>query len=153
MVMGIGEVDKTLAAERDPSAVIDRLVKAINDHDLEAMVACFDDGYVNETPIHPKRGFRGNDQVRQNWTQIFGAVPELRARVLRTAVDGNTVWTEWHMSGTQQDGAAFEMAGVTILGVAGDTIASARFYLEPVERTSGDVNAAVKQLLSEEEAP
>ena len=117
------------------------------------MVACFDEGYVNETPIHPKRGFRGSDQVRKNWTQILAAVPHLRAQLLRTAVDGDTVWTEWHMSGPQQDGAAFEMAGVVILGVPGATIASARFYLEPVEQTTGDVNAAVRQLLSEEEVP
>lgn len=138
-----------MTTKLDPLAVIGRLLTAINDHDLEEMVACFDEGYVNETPIHPKRGFRGNDQVRRNWTWIFGAVPDLRAQLLRTSVDGETVWTEWHMSGTQQDGTAFEMAGVMILRVADSTIASSRFYLEPVELTSGDVNAAVGQLLSE----
>jgi ketosteroid isomerase-like protein len=141
-----------VAAKLNPLAVIGRLLTAINDHDLKTMVACFDEGYVNETPIHPKRGFRGNDQVRRNWTQIFGAVPDLRAQLLRTAVDGDTVWTEWHMSGTQVDGTVFEMAGVVILGIADATIASARFYLEPVEVTSGDVNAAVGQLLSEKGA-
>lgn len=129
--------------------MIDRLVRAINDHDLDAMVACFDESYVNETPAHPYRGFRGNEQVRLNWTQILAAVPDLRAQLLRTAVEGDTVWTEWAMSGTRQDGAAFSMAGVVILGIADATIISARFYLEPVEQTDGDVNKAVKQLLSE----
>ena len=138
-----------MAADRDPLAVIDRLAQAINNHDLEAMVACFDEGYVNETPIHPLRGFRGNEQVRRNWTQIFAAVPELRAQVLRTAVDGDTVWTEWDMLGTRRDGAAFRMAGVVILRVAEGAIASARFYLEPVEQSSGDVDSAVSRLVGD----
>ncbi len=129
------------------TSVIDRLVQAMNDHDLEALVACFDEGYLNETPVHPQRGFRGNEQVRQNWTQILAAVPEFRARVLRMADDGDRVWTEWDMSGTRGDGALFKMAGVAILGVEASKITSARFYLEPVEHVSGDVNAAVKGVL------
>jgi hypothetical protein len=38
------------------------------------------------------------------------------------------------------------MRGVVIFGIAGDTIASARFYLEPVEDTSGDVNAHTRRV-------
>lgn len=110
-------------------------------------MTCFDDGYVNETPVHPKRGFRGSEQVRRNWIQIFASVPELRALVLRTAVEGDMVWTEWDMSGTRDDGGPFRMAGVVIFEVRDDAIASARFYLEPVEQTSGDVTAAVSRVL------
>ena len=129
------------------TSVVDRLVQAMNDHDLEALVACFDEGYLNETPVHPQRGFRGNEQVRQNWSQILAAVPEFRARVLRMADDGDKVWTEWDMSGTRDDGALFQMAGVAIFGVEAPKITSARFYLEPVEQISGDVNAAIKGVL------
>jgi hypothetical protein len=60
--------------------------------------------------------------------------------VPRTAVDGDTLWTEWDMSGTRTDGSAFAMRGVAIFGVAADVFDSVRFYLEPVEVTSGDVN-------------
>jgi ketosteroid isomerase-like protein len=121
--------------------VVERLCGAVNAHDLEALVACFAEDYVNETPAHPQRGFRGNQQVRRNWTQILAGVPDLRARLPRTAVDGDTVWAEWDMSGTRPDGAAFLMRGVVIFGVSGAAITSARFYLEPVEETSGDVDA------------
>jgi hypothetical protein len=38
------------------------------------------------------------------------------------------------------------MAGVIIFGVEDDRIVSARFYLEPVETTSGDADAAVQRL-------
>ena len=49
------------------STVIDRLVGAVNGYDLEGLVSCFAEDYVNETPVHPQRGFRGSDQVRTNW--------------------------------------------------------------------------------------
>jgi ketosteroid isomerase-like protein len=121
-------------------AVIERLLAAVNGHDLEGLVDCFDSDYVNETPVHPLRGFTGNDQVRTNWSQIFGGVRDIEAKVLRTAEEGDVVWTEWDMTGTRTDGGPFAMAGVVIFGVTGDVISSARFYLEPVEQASGDVD-------------
>lgn len=133
-------------AATDPKALLDRLVLAVNDHDLEGLVACFHEDYVNENPTHPRRGFRGSAQVRRNWTQIFGAVPDVRARVLRSAVEGDTLWTEWEMAGTRGDGGKFEMRGVFIFGVAGGRSKWARMYLEPVEETSGDVDAAVHRI-------
>ena len=126
--------------------VVDRLVAALNAHDLEAMVGCFAEDYVNETPAHPPRGFRGNGQVRANWTRIFAGVPDLQARVLRRSQDGETLWTEWEMSGNRTDGAAFLMRGVVIFGLRSETIASARFYLEPVEDESGDVDAHTRRV-------
>ena len=128
-------------AGRDPAAVVERLVAAVNAHDLDALVACFAGDYVNETPAHPRRGFRGREQVRRNWAQLFAGVPDLRARVPGTAADGGRVWTEWDLAGTRRDGAPFALRGVVIFGVGGGQITSARFYLEPVEETSGDVDA------------
>jgi hypothetical protein len=127
--------------------VIARLVAATNDHDIDALVDCFATGYVNETPTHPQRGFRGRDQVRINWTSIFAGVPDISVRVIASVVDGSTGWTEWEMTGTRRDGAPHAMAGVIIFGVREDRIAWGRFYLEPVEQTSGDVNAAVQRAM------
>ena len=125
----------------DPAAAVERLVASVNAHDLEAMVGCFAEDYVNVTPAHPQRGFGGSQQVRRNWSQLFAGVPDLQAEVLGTAVDGDRVWAEWDISGTRGDGAPFAMRGVVIFGVSGGVIASARFYLEPVEQDSGDVDA------------
>jgi limonene-1,2-epoxide hydrolase len=127
-------------------SVIDRLVAATNAHDLDAVVACFAPEYLNETPAHPPRGFRGREQVRRNWTTIFTAVPDIAAQVIATAIDGERVWTEWEMTGTRSDGIPHAMVGVIIFGVTHDRIVSARFYLEPVESTSGDVNVNVDRL-------
>ncbi len=129
-------------------AVIDRLLKATNDHDLDALVGCFATGYVNQTPVHPLRGFSGSEQVRRNWTQIFAAVPDLVAQVDAWAEDGSTVWTEWQMSGTRGDGTPHLMRGVIIFTARDDRITAARFYLEPVEESSGNVDAAVRSQMS-----
>jgi ketosteroid isomerase-like protein len=134
-------------ADQSPVAVVQRLLEAINAHDLEAMVACFADDYVNEWPAHPQRGFRGSQQVRRNWSQLFAGVPDLRARLPRMTVDGDTVWTEWDLAGTRQDGAAFLMRGVSIFGVADGRLAWVRFYLEPVEEASGDVGAHTRRVV------
>jgi len=130
--------------------VLERLLRSVNDHDIEALVSCFADDYVNETPVHPPRGFRGNGQVRRNWVQIFAAVPDVHAQLSSTAVEGNQLWTEWEMSGSnRQDGSGFLMRGVVIFGIVDNTIASARFYLEPVEQASGGVDAHMERLLGE----
>jgi len=129
----------------EPQLLIDRLLRAINDHDLGALVACFAADYENQTPAHPARGFRGHAQVRRNWEQIFAFVPDLRAEVTRSAVAGQVIWTEWEMTGTRRDGSAHCMRGVVILGV-GDGVAQwARFYLEPVELGDTTVDDAVRE--------
>jgi ketosteroid isomerase-like protein len=136
-----------------PHETVERLLRAANDHDLDGIVSCFASDYVNETPAHPQRGFQGSGQVRRNWTQILDSVPDLAARVTRTAVEGDTIWTEWEMSGTRVDGGPFEMRGVVIFGVDDDAIGWARFFLEPVEESSGDADAAVLRLVGDATRP
>src|SRR3954469_20036601 len=124
-------------------ALVERLLRATNEHDLEGVVACFADGYQNETPAHPARGFRGREQVRRNWEQIFAFVPDVHAEVVRRVVDGDTLWSGWEMTGTRQDGAPHRLRGVIIFGARNDAIVSARFYLEPVDESGGTVDDAV----------
>jgi ketosteroid isomerase-like protein len=130
----------------DPTSLVRRLAAATNAHDLDALVACFADDYLNETPVHPARGFRGAEQVRRNWAQLFAGLPDLSARVLATAGAGDTVWSEWEISGTRRDGTAHLMRGVIIFGVTAGQATSARFYLEPVEHVSGGVDAAISRV-------
>jgi ketosteroid isomerase-like protein len=131
----------------DPATVLRRLERATDEHNLDTLVDCFATDYVNDTPAHPARGFRGREQVRENWRQILAGVPDLRARVLRSVVDGGTVWSEWEMSGTRRDGSPHLMRGVILFGIADDCIVSARFYLEPVDTSGTDVNAAVRAVV------
>lgn len=120
-----------------------RIHEAIAAHDLDALVRLFSSDYRNETPIHPARSFTGAEQVRANWAEIFRAVPDLRADLVRHAVDGTTEWAEWAWHGTRSDGQPLQMAGVTILGVTGGQVDWARFYVEPVDHGSQEVAAAL----------
>jgi len=126
-----------------PAAMVDRLARTTNAHDLDGLVDCFAVDYRNETPAHPARGFTGREQVRSNWQQIFAAVPDLQAIVLRSAVTDDTVWSEWEMAGTKPDGTALLMRGVILFGVTAGRASWARFYLEPVQHGGGSIDSAV----------
>ena len=140
-------MEATLRTDR-PDAMLERLMRATNAHDLETLVDCFAPDYRNETPAHPSRSFLGHAQVRTNWEQIFGAVPDIRAVVLRHVVDGDTVWSEWEMHGTRRDGSAHLMRGVVIFGVRDGRAHWARFYLEPAQDTGEEINEAVRRAVS-----
>jgi len=129
----------------DPLGTVERLVLATNQHDLDALAACFAEDYENETPVHPTRGFSGRSQVRRNWEQIFAFVPDVTTQITRATVDGGTVWSEWEMRGTRRDGTAHHMRGVILFGVGGDLVRWARFYLEPVDTTDATVDDAVRE--------
>jgi ketosteroid isomerase-like protein len=122
-----------------------RLERATNAHDVNEVVACFAADYRNETPAHPERGFTGRAQVRANWEQIFAAIPNITATVLRSAINSDEVWSEWELQGTRQDGSAHLMRGVIIFGLGSALLTWARFYLEPVQEGGGNVDAAVRR--------
>jgi ketosteroid isomerase-like protein len=137
----MGDSEGSAGAVRD---LVERLVEATNAHDIDALVGCFAADYVNETPTHPERGFVGAAQVRTNWEQIFAFVPDVHAEVIRLAVDGDTAWTEWEMTGTRGDGTAHWMRGVILFGVRDRVARWARFYLEPLDETATTVDDAVR---------
>jgi ketosteroid isomerase-like protein len=125
-----------------------KLEDATNTRDVDRVVACFAEDYVNETPAHPARGFTGTEQVRSNWTQIFAAVPDHTAALVGSTQDGETVWTEWEMRGTRINGTRHCMRGVIVFTVRGSLASAARFYLEPVDDDHVDAEGAVRQLVS-----
>lgn len=129
---------------------VEQLRRAVNAHDVDAVVACFARDYTNETPVHPGQGFVGHEQVRTNWTRIFAGVPDITADVLRTAVQGDELWSEWEMRGTRPNGLPHLMRGVIIFTVVDSVAAAARFYLEPVDPGAGGVDAAVTRIVEVE---
>jgi ketosteroid isomerase-like protein len=126
-----------------------RLHDAVNRHDLDSMAGCFAIDFVNETPVHPARSFRGRDQVRKNWAQIFAAVPDLEAELLGSTTDGEVVWTEWEMRGTRVDNVKHLMRGVAVFKFGNEQFTSVRFYLEPVDQDGSGVDMAVRKALGQ----
>ena len=142
-------MSEQIQAAAGPLAVVRHLQEAIDAHDLTEIVGCFATDMVSRQPAHPGRDFEGSEQVRRNWSMILGAVPDLRAELLRSVRDGDTVWSEWRWSGTRGDGAAHEMRGVTVNQVTDGRITSVTFYMEPVEAGGVGVQAAIQASMGE----
>lgn len=126
--------------------VMERLLQAQNAHDLEAFLACFAPDYQSEQPVHPDRAFQGVEQVRKNWSALFQEITDFKSELLRSAVEGNTTWTEWHWSGTRRDGTRFDMRGMVISGIESGQIKWQRLYMEPVQEVGVGIDATVTSL-------
>src|SRR5690348_173368 len=92
------------------TVVLERLVDAVNRHDLDALVRQFAEDVRSDTPAHPARSFTGRDQVRSNWTQILGSIRDLEAHLLASATSertggATTEWAEIAFDGRRPDGA------------------------------------------------
>ncbi len=134
-----------------PRALVDRLTAAQNRHDLEGMLACFHEDYRSEQPQFPARTFQGIDQVRANWSALLDAMPDFHAEVLRSAVDGDTVFLEVHWTATKADGTPLEERGVIVMGIRGDRISWGRLYVDEVEREGADIDAVVRRMAGTED--
>ena len=126
--------------------IIDTLVTAANDHDLDAMVALFHAEYRSQQPAHPGRAFVGDGQVRANWEAMFAGIPDFRIALSRVVEDGDTMWCEWTWSGTRTDDRRFEARGVALFQVRDDLIVAGTLYMEDVETEEIGVEEAVEGL-------
>jgi ketosteroid isomerase-like protein len=128
------------------TTTLERLRDAMNSHDAERVAAVFAEDYRSSQPVHPSRGFGGSSQVLENWSAVFEGVPDFSSELVAAAVDGATEWGEWSWQGHHVDGSSFAMRGVTIVVVRDDRVAEGRLYMEPVETSEGDIEAAVQEL-------
>jgi len=126
--------------------VVERLHTAMNQHDLEAFLACLDPHYRSEQPAHPTRGFAGREQVAKNWSGLFEGIPDFHAELLATATEGDTVWAEWRWTGTRANEAPLDMRGVTLFEIKNGQIVSGRLYMEEVEEAGADIGETVRRL-------
>lgn len=135
--------------------VLGDLIDAVNRHDLDALVDQFANDVRSDTPAHPARNFVGSDQVRRNWGQILGAIADLRATIVASAVgpgeapDGEAIWAELAFDGHRPDGAPWKMRGVTVNQVEDGRIAALHFYLEPLDEAAVDVGASIRGSVGE----
>jgi hypothetical protein len=84
--------------------------------------------------------------VEKNWSALFEAMPDFHAELLATANEGDTVWAEWHWTGTRASEAPLDMRGVTLFGIKEGLIVSGRLYMEEVEKVGGDIDETVRRL-------
>jgi ketosteroid isomerase-like protein len=130
---------------------MNRLTAAQNAHDLEGMLGCFREDYRSEQPLFPARTFQGIDQVRANWAALLDSIPDFRGEIVRSAVDGDTVFVEIHWTGTKADGTPLDERGVIIMGIRDDRVAWGRLYVDEVEREGADIDAVVRHMAGTED--
>ena len=130
--------------------IIDRLVAAMNAHDLDGAAALLAEDYRSEQPAHPGRAFTGRAQMRANWAAMFDGVPDFRAELSRSVQDGDTTWSEWQWTGTRRDGQLLDVRGVTLFQIRDGHIVAGRLYLEDVDRDDGTIEQAVRALSGRE---
>jgi hypothetical protein len=130
----------------NPKLVIERVQKAMNVHDVDAFIACFDPPYYTEQPLHPDRAFRGRDRLLKEWSDTFRRIPNFKATLLRCSVDRDVVWAEWQYTGTEADKTKLDLRGVTIQSVRDNRIVWGRMYMEPVQKPGGGIEAVTTQV-------
>ncbi len=129
-----------------PRSMVERLERATNDHDVEAVVACFAEDYENETPLHPaaELSWAASRSAATGRRSSPSCLTSTRKWCGRRSTS-NTAWTEWEMTGTRRDGTPHLMRGVIVFGVGDGVARWARFYLEPVVDDADTVDDAVRQ--------
>jgi ketosteroid isomerase-like protein len=125
--------------------LVERWIAAINAHDADAAASCFHPDHRQEAPARRGVSVHGRDEVRRNHEQVFAEIPDIRAELLGTAVEGDTVWVEFRLEGLRNDGTLMEFIGVNLFGVEQEQFAWARVYSELV-RDGGDIEAELERM-------
>ncbi|GGL12540.1 nuclear transport factor 2 family protein [Mangrovihabitans endophyticus] len=117
------------------NTVVERLIGALNRHDLDGVAECFGPDFSGEWPAHPGRDLVGPEQVRRNWERIFKLSPEITVAMTQAVEVGDEVWGEWYYT----KAAGQDLKGVIVITVRDGLIRRSRFYMEPIDA----VDAAV----------
>jgi len=128
-------------------ALLFKLKDALNTHDIDSFVSCFDEKYFSEQPVHPDRTFQGREQVRKNWSSNFDEMPDFSVQLIRHVIHHDSIWGEWEWQGTRKDNSRLFMRGVLIFGVQNDRITWGRLYIEPVDVSGKGIEMAVEEVM------
>jgi glyoxylase-like metal-dependent hydrolase (beta-lactamase superfamily II)/predicted ester cyclase len=112
-----------------PARVARTYFFAVAERDLDAMVACWAPGGVdNIAPIGP---LSVPDEMREFFSELFAAVPDMRFEVIDVVAARNQAAVRWHSSGTfcggpfqgvEPTGARIDLEGIDLLTVEGGLI-------------------------------
>lgn len=115
--------------------VIDTWVKAYNGHNVEALMACYDEGVTNTQ--HPwQKTVTGLDAMRAVYGRTFKAFPDISLRVRELIADGDRVVLLWEFRGTmvgefagfQPTHKRFELSGCEVFRLRNDVISEQQGY-------------------------
>jgi hypothetical protein len=119
----------------DAPSLVDRMLRALNQHDLAAFLELFRPDFRSAQPLRPEADFVGRENVRANWAwKLSDPASDFRAQALRWATAPNELWIEWRWTHTTPEGAAVDLQGICVYGVEDNRFAWARLYIDDVPR-------------------
>jgi steroid delta-isomerase-like uncharacterized protein len=116
--------------------LLKRLLEAFNAHDIDAVMAFFDDDCVLEMPRGPDvwgRRLNGRDQVRQGLASRFAGIPDVHYGDDRHWVAGDRGCSEWLLTGTTTDGRPIAVRGCDLFEFKDGRISRKDSYWKIVE--------------------
>jgi taurine dehydrogenase small subunit len=118
-------------------AVLERVLDGFNRHDLDAIMACFVEDCVFESPRGRDpwgRRFVGRDEVRAGLGTRFETIPDVHYEGAGDFVSGDRGVSEWTLTGTTVDGERLEVRGCDLWTFRGDEIVCKNSFWKIVER-------------------
>ena len=119
--------------------VLQAVVDAFNDHDLDRIMGFFADGCVLEMPKGPSSfgsQYVGTQSVRQGLAGRFSGLPDVHYGNPSHFVDGNTGISKWTLTGTTPGGVRIEVNGCDFYTFRDGKITKKDSYWKIVEARS-----------------
>jgi ketosteroid isomerase-like protein len=116
--------------------VLNRMLDAFNDHDLDGIMALFADDCVFESPRGPGpwgRRFEGKPAVREGLGARFTTIPDVHYGDGSHFVAGERGVSEWTLTGTTTDGVPLEVRGCDLWTFRGDEVLVKNSFWKIVE--------------------
>ncbi|WP_432928281.1 nuclear transport factor 2 family protein [Microbispora sp. CA-135349] len=101
----------------DGRQLADRVLNAVNAHDLARLSACYDRNAVLSTPL---RECEGREQIIRYWEDLFKAFGDMTLTVWNRMDYADPGFSEWTMTGTHS--GPFPLPGGGVMGASGRRI-------------------------------
>jgi steroid delta-isomerase-like uncharacterized protein len=129
---------KSKAGSSEVEAVARRYFGALAARDVDAMVACWQEGGIDR--LHGQADLVAPDGIRHWFTELFAAVPDARVEVVQTTTEDDRCAVRWRIQGTfagpgqfqglEPTGAKLDLEGCDVVQVADGLIVSNEAYVD-----------------------
>jgi ketosteroid isomerase-like protein len=116
--------------------VLERLLDGYNRHDVDAIMACFADDCVFESPRGPEpwgRRYVGKENVARAVATRFEGLPDVHYGEDAHFVTGHRGASEWTLTGTTVEGERVEVRGCDLWTFEGNEIVRKDSFWKIVE--------------------
>ena len=86
--------------ERENEKIVEKLIEAANRHDTEAQMSCYSD---DVKVVMPSGRTADKEKLRKEIPIGCLAIPDRKVRIDRMISQGDTVWVEFTITGTQTE--------------------------------------------------